>query len=86
MEQSWADDSSRVLHVVVMTVFSFLALVAVLFRIWARRIQRSRVELNDYLCIVGLVWLSSYLWRWGLALILETTDLRAGVGCVHNTL
>ena len=55
MGQTWADDSTRVMHVVVMTVFCFIAVVAVLFRLWARKIQRFRLELNDYLCIAGLV-------------------------------
>ena len=55
MAQSVEQSSSRVTHVVVLSVFSFFALVAVIFRLWARKVQRSRLELNDYLCVTGLV-------------------------------
>lgn len=48
-------DPTRVTHVVVLSVFSFLAVVAVIFRLWARKIQRNIWEVNDYLVIVGLV-------------------------------
>ncbi|KAM0804931.1 hypothetical protein BDR22DRAFT_885025 [Usnea florida] len=44
------------MHVAVLSVFSFLALLAVIFRLWARKIQRNVWEANDYLVIVGLVW------------------------------
>lgn len=51
----FSQDSTRVMHVAVLSVFSFLALVAVIFRLWARKIQRNKWETNDYLVIVGLV-------------------------------
>ena len=57
MSDSFAKDPTRVTHVAVLSIFSFFALVAVIFRLWARRVQRSRLEVNDYLCIVGLVCL-----------------------------
>lgn len=38
-----------------LSVFCFLAVAAVIFRLWARRIQRNTWEANDYLVIVGLV-------------------------------
>ena len=53
--QSWSEDSTRVAHVAVLAVFSFLALLAVILRLWARRIQKNIWELSDYLVIVGLV-------------------------------
>ena len=52
----FSQDPTRVMHVVVLAVFSFLALLAVIFRLWARKIQRHTWETNDYLVIVGLVW------------------------------
>ena len=51
----FSQDPTRVAHVVVLAVFSFLALLAVIFRLWARKIQRHTWEVNDYLVIVGLV-------------------------------
>ena len=48
-------DSARVMHVCVLSAFSLAALVFVVFRLCARRIQKIKLELNDYLCIVGLV-------------------------------
>ena len=55
MGDSFAADPTRVMHVAVLSVFCFFALVAVIFRLWARRVQRARWEVNDYLCIVALV-------------------------------
>ena len=55
MADCFACDSTRVMHVCVLSAFSFVALVSVIFRLWARKIQRLKLELNDYLCIVGLV-------------------------------
>lgn len=55
MSDAFAADQTRVAHVIVLSVFCFLALVAVIFRLWARRVQRARWALNDYLCVVGLV-------------------------------
>ena len=52
---SFSDDPTRVAHVVVIAVFSFLAVLAVILRLWARRIQRMRLDLSDYLIIVALV-------------------------------
>lgn len=52
----FSQDPTRVAHVVVLSVFSFLALVAVIFRLWARKIQRNTWESNDYLIVVGLIW------------------------------
>lgn len=49
-------DSARVTHVCVLSAFSLAALVFVILRLCARRIQTIKSELNDYLCIVGLVW------------------------------
>lgn len=40
--------------VVVETVFSCLALVAVLLRIWARRLKRRKLALNDWAAIAAL--------------------------------
>ena len=55
MGQYWADDYTRLMHVVVLSIFSFLALVAVIFRLWSRKIQRMRGGLNDCLCTIGFV-------------------------------
>ena len=52
---SWSEDSARVAHVVIITIFSFLALLAVIFRLWARKIQRHTWDVSDYLIIVGFV-------------------------------
>lgn len=53
-------DPSKATHVSVVTVFGFLALISVIFRLWARMIKRVRLELNDYLCIGGLVLYTHY--------------------------
>lgn len=49
-------DQSKVMHVAVVSVFAFVALVSVIFRLWARSIKSVRLELNDYLCIGGLIF------------------------------
>lgn len=43
------------MHVSVVSVFAFLALVAFIFRVWARAIKKNRLELSDYLCFGSLV-------------------------------
>ncbi|CAD6588525.1 MAG: hypothetical protein ASARMPREDX12_003359 [Alectoria sarmentosa] len=43
------------MHVSVISIFAFLALIFVIFRLWARTIKKVRLELNDFLCIGGLV-------------------------------
>ena len=42
-------------YVVITSVFSGLATVAVALRLWARRIKNISLELSDYLIIFGLV-------------------------------
>lgn len=53
------DDGVIIMHVAVMSVFSFLAISAVVLRLWARKIKRNVWESNDYLIIVGLVEIPS---------------------------
>ena len=48
-------DSAKTMHVSVLSVFAFLALVSVIFRLWARRIKKIRLEMSDYLCFAGFV-------------------------------
>ena len=48
-------DSATVLHIPVMSVFTFIAIVSVIMRVVARKSQRTSIELNDYLCIFALV-------------------------------
>ena len=43
--------------IIVLTIFLFLSIVAVVFRIWGRRIQRKLLVFNDYALLVGLVHL-----------------------------
>ena len=43
------------LHFSLLTVFSGLAIVAVILRLWAQRIQRPAFSLSDYLTVLGLV-------------------------------
>ena len=63
--QSFSDDSTRVAHVVVIAVFAFFAVLALILRLWARKIQRVALELSDYLLIVGLVWTTQHgVLRW----------------------
>ena len=40
---------------VLLLVFSIIAILAVVLRFWARRIQKVRFELNDYMIVLGLV-------------------------------
>ena len=49
------DDPTRVMHVAVISVFSFFALLAVILRLWARKIQKNVWEVSDYLIVAGLV-------------------------------
>lgn len=42
-------------NVVIISVFSGLATVAVALRLWARRVKNMSLELSDYLIIFGLV-------------------------------
>lgn len=48
-------DYLRTPHGIVVLVFSAVATLAVALRIWARRIQKLRLELNDYCVVAGLV-------------------------------
>ncbi|KAM0802269.1 hypothetical protein BDR22DRAFT_971347 [Usnea florida] len=49
-------DSHRTMHVAVVSVFAFLALVSVILRVWARKIKKTSLELSDYLCFGGLIF------------------------------
>ena len=40
---------------VLLIVFSIIATLAVVLRLWARRIKKARFQLNDYLIVLGLV-------------------------------
>lgn len=40
---------------VILLVVSIIATMAVALRLWARRILKIRLELNDYLIVLGLV-------------------------------
>ncbi len=42
-------------QVIIIAIFSGLASVAVMLRVWARRIQNMSLELNDCLILFGLV-------------------------------
>ena len=42
-------------YVITLLVFTLLATVTVALRLWARRIQKQALALNDYLIILGLV-------------------------------
>ena len=53
--EAFSDDRTRVAHVVVLAVFSFFALLAVILRLWARKIQKIGWDLSDYLIILALV-------------------------------
>jgi len=52
---AFRNDPTRVTHIIILSIFSFLALIAVIFRLWAGKIQRRIWELSDYLIVVGLV-------------------------------
>ena len=43
------------LHFTLLTVFSSLAIIAVMLRLWARWIQIKAFSLTDYLTVLGLV-------------------------------
>lgn len=43
------------LHFPLLIVFSALAIIAVILRLWARRIQSQAFSLPDYLTVLGLV-------------------------------
>ena len=42
-------------HFITIVVFTLLATVTVVLRLWARRIQKQALALNDYLIVLGLV-------------------------------
>lgn len=42
-------------HVTIISVFCGLASVAVILRVWARRIQKTSLDLSDHLIFFGLV-------------------------------
>ena len=54
-EASFRTNSSRYSHVIIMTLVSALAVLAVALRLWARRIMRAKHQISDYMCILGLV-------------------------------
>ena len=43
------------LHFSLLIVFSALAIIAVMLRLWAQRIQHKAISLPDYLIVLGLV-------------------------------
>lgn len=53
--------SYSVEHVSILSVFMLLSIIALALRFWARRIQKSSLELNDYIIVIGSV--SSYMLR-----------------------
>lgn len=55
MGSEFKDNPTRVTNVIVLSVFTVLALVALILRLWARRIQRNSWDLSDYCIIVGTV-------------------------------
>lgn len=42
-------------HAMLIIIFSFFACIAVLLRLWARRIQHLALTLSDYVIVLGLV-------------------------------
>ncbi|MCJ1278210.1 hypothetical protein MMC21_006025 [Puttea exsequens] len=54
-EYGYAQDADRVTHVAVLSLFGIFALIAVIIRFWARKIQHTRWQLEDYFCLAGLV-------------------------------
>lgn len=56
----FSQDPTRIMHVAVLSVFSFIALLAVIFRLWARKLSKNIWEANDYLIIIGLVRVAKY--------------------------
>ena len=55
MAQNSSHDSYSLKHIVVLSVFSSLAILSVFLRFWSRRLQRLALDLSDYLIIPGLV-------------------------------
>ena len=51
------DMSYLIVHSVLLVVFASIAIVAVALRFWARRIQRLALQMNDYLIVLGLVYI-----------------------------
>ncbi|KAK0515818.1 hypothetical protein JMJ35_001852 [Cladonia borealis] len=49
-------DPTRIAYISIMSVVSIISVVSVVFRMVSRRIQRTASELNDYLCILALVF------------------------------
>lgn len=52
---AFEDDPTRVLHVALFSIFSFFAVLAVILRLWSRKVQRHAWDWSDYLIILGLV-------------------------------
>ena len=71
------------MHVSVVSVFAFLALLSVIFRLWARRIKSVRLELNDYLCMGGLVYSPPQV---STPLANLSLDLRNSFDCTFSAL
>ena len=82
MEDCLTCDSTQVMHVCVLSVFSFAALISVVFRLCARKIQMIRLELNDYLCIAGLVCYRPFSVD---GMLIKSPDLHPRIDAVHNT-
>lgn len=76
----------RVSHVAVISLFSFFAAVAVAVRLWARKVQRSRWEANDYLCIVALVRDTSIAATFVEQFTDDITGLQSRAITVHHSL
>ena len=81
MEDCFTCDSTRVIHFGVLTAFSFAAFISVLFRLCARKIQMIRLELNDYLCIVGLVCTRPVN---ACGMLIESLDLHPRIDDLHD--
>ena len=70
------------MHVCVLSAFSFAALISVLFRLCARKIQMIRLELNDYLCIAGLVCTRPFS---AGGMLIESLDVHLRIDIFHDT-
>ena len=49
------NDSLGIAVIAVTATFAALAVVAVILRLWSRRIQKTPLQWNDYTCLLALV-------------------------------
>jgi hypothetical protein len=59
----FSDNRDGTIYFAVCCVVQFLAIVATVFRLWSRKLQKTSLQINDYAILCALVSLRSTVLR-----------------------